>query len=145
MAIFGEQIELTEQEKQLIHNEGLRLKAYLCTEGKITIGVGRNLEDKGVTEAEALFLLRNDIDECVNDLEKIFENFSGLDSDRRMVLVDMRFNLGPRKFRKFKRMIRAVNQRDFDRAAEEMKNSKWYAQVGVRSKRLCKMMKGQSQ
>lgn len=51
-------------EDQLILHERLKLKPYRCSAGKLTIGVGRNLEDKGISEEEALFLLRNDIAEA---------------------------------------------------------------------------------
>jgi len=60
---------------QLIKHEGLRLKPYHCPAGKLTIGVGRNLEDKGITEEEAVMLLENDIQECLKDLGTIFQAF----------------------------------------------------------------------
>ena len=52
---------MTELERLLIYHEGLRLGVYRCPAGKLTIGVGRNLEDRGITEEEAYYLLRNDI------------------------------------------------------------------------------------
>ena len=45
----------------LIRHEGLKLKPYLCTAGKLTIGVGRNIQDRGITYQEAMMLLENDI------------------------------------------------------------------------------------
>ena len=127
-------------EKQLIEHEGLEKKVYRCPAGKLTVGVGRNLEDKGITEEEALFLLRNDIAECEDDLRSIFTEYDALDESRKHVLIDMRFNLGPSRFRKFKKMIAAVKEKEFSRAAEEMKDSNWYRQVGKRAERLFKMM-----
>lgn len=128
-------------EKQLIEHEGLEKKVYRCPAGKLSVGVGRNLEDKGITEEEALFLLRNDIAECEDDLRSIFTEYDDLDEYRKRVLIDMRFNLGPSGFRQFKKMIAAVKKKDFHRAAEEMKDSKWYWQVGKRAETLFKMMK----
>ncbi|MEJ2656239.1 MAG: glycoside hydrolase family protein [Desulfobacterales bacterium] len=128
-------------EKQLIEHEGLEKKVYRCPAGKLSVGVGRNLEDKGITEEEALFLLRNDIAECEDDLRSIFTEYDALDEYRKRVLIDMRFNLGPSGFRQFKKMIAAVKKKDFRRAAEEMKDSKWYWQVGKRAETLFKMMK----
>ena len=127
-------------ERQLIEHEGLEQKVYRCTAGKLTIGVGRNLEDKGITEEEALFLLRNDIAECEDDLRSIFTKFDALDESRKRVLIDMRFNLGPSGFRMFKKMITAVKDKDLSRAAKEMKDSNWFRQVGKRAKTLFKMM-----
>ena len=119
---------------------GLRLTPYHCPAGKLTIGVGSNLEDKGITEQEALTLLGNDIEECRRDLEEIFQGFDLLPEPVQLVLVDMRFNLGPNRFRNFKRMIAAVKNQDFNGAAAEMKDSRWYSQVGERAKTLVKMM-----
>jgi lysozyme len=127
-------------EIQLIEHEGLERKVYRCPAGKLMIGVGRNLEDKGITEEEAMFLLKNDIAECEDDLRSIFTEYDALDETRKRVLIDMRFNLGPARFRLFKKMIAAVKEKDFSRAAEEMKDSNWYRQVGKRAEMLFKMM-----
>jgi len=125
---------------QLIQHEGLRLKPYHCPAGKLTIGIGRNLEDKGITEKEALMLLENDIQECLEDLKTIFDKFDMLPESAQSVLVDMRFNLGHKGFRKFKNMIKAVKNQDFHTAAQEMRDSLWYHQVGKRAERLTEMM-----
>ena len=125
---------------QLIKHEGLELFPYKCPAGKLTIGIGRNLEDKGITEKEALMLLENDIQECLEDLKTIFNKFDMLPESAQRVLVDMRFNLGHAGFRKFKNMIKAVKQQDFQSAVREMRDSLWYHQVGKRAERLTEMM-----
>lgn len=128
-------------EKQIMRHEGFRSTAYRCSAGKLTIGYGRNLEDKGISRSEARTLLRNDIAECEADLYKIFGKVLWrMGNDRRCVLLDMRFNLGYAGFRGFKRMIRAVKREHFAIAAYEMKDSVWYGQVGNRSKTLYEMM-----
>jgi len=124
----------------LVQSGCLRLKPYHCPAGKLTIGIGRNLEDNGITEKEALVLLENDIRECIEDLKTVFQSFDGLPEDVRRVMVDMRFNLGPNRFRKFRKMIKAVENRDFIKAAAEMKDSRWYNQVGHRAQTLVNMM-----
>jgi len=122
---------------QLIKHEGLKLKPYHCPAGKLTIGVGRNLEDKGISQKEAVFLLKNDIDECVADLEGLFkEKFDSFPEKVKMVLIDMRFNLCATGFRSFRKMIKAVEESDFDKASKEMKDSNWYSQVGKRAETL---------
>jgi len=126
--------------RQLTRHEGLRLKPYYCPAGKLTIGIGRNLEGKGITEQEAVMLLENDIQECLDDLTPLFPGFDDLPEPVRQVLVDMRFNLGPGRFRQFKKMIAAVNARDFPQAAAQMKASRWYFQVGKRAETLTAMM-----
>ncbi|MCK5604615.1 lysozyme, partial [Candidatus Pacearchaeota archaeon] len=116
---------------QLMEHEGLKLKPYHCSADKLTIGVGRNLEDKGITEKEALYLLKNDISDCIADLQKVFGGeFWILPEIVQRVLVDMRFNLGATGFRGFKKMIAAVKEDDFGKAALEMRDSKWFKQVG---------------
>ena len=127
---------------QLIEHEGLRLKPYRCSVGKLTLGYGRNLGDKGITEEEARCLLKNDISECIADLQKIFDGrFWNLPEIVQRVMVDMRFNLGSTGFKGFKKMIAAVKAEDFAQAALEMKDSKWFVQVGQRGKTLVAMMR----
>lgn len=126
---------------QLTNHEGLRLKPYRCPAGKLTIGIGRNLEDKGITEQEARMLLKNDIQECLEDLFPLFEHFAALPETVQQVLIDMRFNLGPAGFRQFKKMIAAVNAGNFIEAAAQMKDSRWYRQVKNRAEALTAMMK----
>jgi lysozyme len=154
-------------EDQLILHEGLRLEVYKCPAGYWTVGVGRNLEGKpltdeeqehilgcsgltpdqvisilkerGVTKDEALFLLANDIKDAVKDLSN-FDWFENLDPVRKKVVIDMRYNLGPTRFRQFRRMIAALSVGDYKIASWEMMDSKWYHEVGNRSKRLVRMM-----
>ena len=127
-------------EDQLILHEGLRLKPYRCTAGKLTIGVGRNLEDKGISHDEAMLLLRNDIAEVTAQLER-FDWFRALGPVRRKVLIDMCFNLGMAGLLGFQKMIEALNRADYEAAADEMVYSRWYRQVGERGRRLERMMR----
>ena len=127
-------------EDQLILHEGLRLKPYRCTAGKLTIGVGRNLDDKGISRDEAMILLRNDIAEVTAQLER-FDWFRALGPVRRKVLIDMAFNLGMGGLMGFQKMIEALERGDYERAADEMIYSRWYRQVGERGRRLERMMR----
>lgn len=127
-------------EEQIIMHEGLRLKPYRCPAGYLTIGVGRNLDTKGLSKEEALFLLRNDIEEITSQLEK-YGWYRGLDDVRKKVIIDMAFNLGVYGLLSFKNMIQALNCGDYDTAADEMVNSTWHKQVGERGKRLVRMMR----
>jgi len=80
------------------------------------------------------------IEECLEDLKILFQGFELLPEAVQLVLMDMRFNLGPGQFRHFKKMITAVKDQNFTQAAAEMKDSRWYTQVGQRSRTLVKMM-----
>lgn len=125
---------------QLILHEGLRLKPYMDTVGKITIGVGRNLSDNGLSSAEAMSLLDHDIDEAVADLAGAFPWFLQLDEVRQRAMVDLRFNLGPARFRDFKRMIRAMAEKNYPKAAGALRESLWYTQVKSRGVHLVQMI-----
>lgn len=125
---------------ELVRDEGLRLTPYTDTVGKLTIGVGRNLTDVGISKAEALDLLAHDIDACVADLTSSFPWFARLDDVRQRVLLNMRFNLGPTRFRQFRQMLAAVQAGDYVKASEQMQSSRWAEQVKGRAQRLVRMM-----
>ena len=127
--------------EQLKRHEGFRSKPYLCTAGKLTIGYGRNLDDVGVTESEALELLRQDIARARIDVSLNVEGAKLLDDVRFDVLVNMCFNLGIFKLLQFRKTLRAIQDHDFDKAAEEMLNSVWANQVGRRAIELAEQMR----
>ena len=124
---------------QIMRHEGVRLKVYRDSLGIETIGVGRNLRDKGITHDEALFLLDNDLDECIRDCAT-FPWFADLDPVRQRAIVDLRFNLGARGLRTFKRMLAAMAERDYPCAAGQLRQSKWYQQVASRGPRIVAML-----
>lgn len=113
---------------QLIDHEGLRLRMYRDSLGIPTIGVGRNLRDKGLTKQEALYLLDNDIDECIHDLT-VFPWFISLDQIRQRAIVDLRFNLGPVRLRGFTKMLSDLASYDYVGASQELLASHWATQV----------------
>lgn len=125
---------------QLERHEGLRLKPYHDTVGKLTIGYGRNLEDVGISRDEADFMLDNDIDQVERQLETVDE-YRDLDSVRQAVIANMAFNLGFAGLMGFKNMWAAIGRRDWESASEEMLNSKWARQVGVRAVELSEIMR----
>lgn len=126
---------------QLIKHEGFRLKPYRDTVGKLTIGVGRNIEDVGISQAEAMMLLNNDIDRCVAELSRAFVWFEYQTSERKRALIDMCFNLGITRLLGFKKMIAAIEVCDYDRAAREALDSRWASQVGQRAHTIANMIR----
>lgn len=136
----------------LIRDEGLKLKRYKCPAGKDTIGVGRNLEDKGLSAEEArvigssypetisfsqaMMLLDNDIEEYS---ELVFKNLPwSRYADQRVkdVLINMCFNLGMGGLLKFKNFLRTLREELYLEAADHLKDSRWFSQVGDRAKRI---------
>lgn len=126
---------------QLMKHEGLRLKPYQCTAGKWTIGVGRNIQDRGITKAEAMHLLDNDIDECQEELDRIIPWWIEKPAYVQLVLINMIFNLGATRLLGFKKFLKAVEENNFDLASTEMLDSRWAEQVGQRSIELSEFMK----
>ncbi len=134
-------INMKEMVKQLELHEGLRLKPYYDTVDKLTIGIGRNLEDTGISKAEASFMLQNDLIRIIAELDEQMPWWRELTENRRRILVDMAFNLGTFGLSQFRDMLAATKVGDFDGASKEMLDSKWAKQVGVRAERLAKAMK----
>lgn len=121
---------------QLIRDEALKLFPYKDTVGKITIGVGRNLTDDGITAQEAIQLLQNDIRRATANLEKEFPWTQALDDARHGALVNMAFNMGVGGLAKFVQFLAAMQSGNWQEARNQMLNSLWAKQVGARAQRL---------
>lgn len=127
--------------EQLKHHEGVRRLPYECPAGKLTIGVGRNLDDRGLSDDEIDLLLRNDIWTAMQELDAVWPEWRKLSRNRQDALIDMMFNLGRTRFRKFEKFLSALKSGDYAKAADEMLNSKWANQVGKRAETLARMMR----
>lgn len=119
---------MNDLEKKLIDHEGLKLKPYKCSQGYLTIGVGRNIQERGISEEEALYLMRNDIKAAEKELNQL-PWYSGLDRVRQEVLIELHFNMGWPKLQKFKKTLGHMQNKDFNNAAIELLNSLWSKQV----------------
>ena len=147
--------------EKLIAHEGLRLQVYEDSLGIATIGIGRNLEDRGITpeelewmdipnmdtiyqygisEADAMYLAQNDVQIVEEELLRSHPCVEHLDAVRQLVLVDMAFNMGVPRLGKFKKMWAAIHENNFDEAAKEMLDSRWANQVKSRSTKLAHAM-----
>jgi lysozyme len=127
--------------KALAVDEGLRLTPYRCPAGKLTIGYGRNLEDRGISEATALQMLDEDIDSHAKDLETAYPWVRDLDPVRYRVLVNMAFNMGIRTLSQFKTTLGYIRRGEYDAAADAMQQSLWAKQVKGRARRLADEMR----
>ncbi len=119
---------------QLKVDEGSRSKPYRDTVGKLTVGVGRNLDDVGLRDTEIDLLLSN-------DLEMLFQSFDNLSDSRKAVILNMAFNMGQQRLAGFLKFRAAVDAGDYDGASREMLSSVWASQVGNRAVRLATMMR----
>mgnify|MGYP006104556913 FL=1 len=121
-------------------HEGYEQYPYKCSMGVVTIGYGRNLESRGLTEEEAAYLLQCDVKLAEGELLDQYDYYWNLSGERKAVLIDMMVNLGSTRLRKFKKMHLALELRDYSLAAVEMLDSRWARQVGQRSKTLAQIM-----
>lgn len=132
---------MTDLQSMLLQQEGLRLKAYMDEVGKITIGVGRNLDDKGISRDEAIMLLNADIADAIDDVQHVCSIYDQLSRPRQLVLVSMAFNMGRERLNGFVHFLNKLHQNDWAGAADEMLDSVWAKQVGARATTLAKMMR----
>ena len=147
--------------QELVKHEGLRLQVYQDTLGIDTIGIGRNLKDRGIskeeldeldiptidhvyeygiTEADAMVLAENDVQIVEEELLRAHPCVEDLDAVRQLVLVDMAFNMGVPRLCKFKKMWNAIHEKKFDAASKEMLDSRWANQVKSRAVKLANAM-----
>ena len=119
--------------EQLKDFEGLELKAYQCTAGKTTIGLGRNLDDYGITEEEAYYLAKNNINELENELDRAIPWWRQLEEARQRALINLAYNVGTTTLLKFKKTLQYLEDGSYEEAAKEVLDSRWADQVGRRA------------
>jgi lysozyme len=125
----------------LIRDEGLRLKPYYCTAQRLSIGYGRNLEDRGITKKEAEMMLENDIEDVFNNLDKALPNFEHYPLDIKRALTNMGFQLGIKRLLGFKKTLSLVDSGNYPQAAKEALNSEWARQTPARAIRVANLIK----
>lgn len=127
-------------EEQLRRDEGYRQFPYRDSVGKLTIGIGRNLDDVGISELEAEFLLASDIQKVREQLAVSVPWYLTLNEARRGVLENMAFNLGHTGLMKFRRTLETIQAGQHHLASQHMLESLWAKQVGPRASRLAQQM-----
>jgi lysozyme len=130
--------------KQLRRDEGEVLHAYHCSEGWLTIGVGRLIDAKkggGITREEAAYLLGNDIQRVTRELQSSLPWVIRLSEPRMGVLMNMCFQLGLGGLLKFKNTLALIRDGRYDEAATEMLASTWAKQTPERARRLADQMR----
>lgn len=126
--------------EQLVRHESMRLFPYKDSVGKLTLGVGRCIEDIGISKDEAMLMLANDINRAQASCFR-YDWYNTLSEVRQNVMLDMMFNLGPNRFAGFVDMISCLAKKDYEGAAVAMLDSKWANQVGARANELANMMR----
>ena len=124
----------------LTKHEGKRLRPYYDEMGKITIGIGRNLTDVGISEEECEMFFENDVSAALAHVENVFPEYSLWAEARQDAMIDMVLNVGIGGLMGFKNMIDAIHAEDWGKAASEMRNSLWAHQVPKRAEELARMV-----
>lgn len=130
--------------RELRRDEALRLTAYLCSAGKLTIGYGHTDDVRAAdtcTPEQAARWLDQDIGIAAAGLDRALPWWRGLSDARQRVLINMCFNLGLPRLLGFKRMLYALQIGDYPGAAAEALNSRWAEQVGDRAARIADMIR----
>lgn len=130
--------------EMLRRHEGCETHAYSCTANKLTIGCGRNIDPAGgtgLTDVEINYLLQNDINRVIAELNNEFAWFSELNEPRRDAMINICFNMGLTRLRLFRLALGAMQNHDYNTAAAEFLNSKWSKQVGNRAIEVALMIK----
>jgi lysozyme len=133
-------INLKRLQDQLVIDEGLELKPYRCSADKLTIGVGRNIQEVGITKGEAMMLLANDIARVSGECQREFPWFAELTQLRKEAVINLVFNMGMATFKKFKKTIAFIEAGEYERAGTELLDSNYARQVGERSQRVANML-----
>lgn len=133
-------MNMQELKQDLIRDESLETELYRCSSQKLTIGVGRNLQDNGITEDEAMYLLENDINRCIKEL-KTLDWFDDAPEGVKRGLINMNFNMGWPTLQKFKKMLNSLEQGFYQNAAIEALDSRWASQVGKRAERIAELFR----
>ena len=125
----------------LERHEGFRQYPYRDTVGKLSIGIGRNLDDRGITKAEALYMLNNDIKDFEQQLKDRLYWFENIHEDAQAVLLMMCFNMGLNGLLTFHTTLEHIKNENYKAASVSMLDSQWAKQVGTRSLELSDILK----
>jgi lysozyme len=132
-------VDMAKAGQYILRNEGYRQHVYEDTEGIATIGIGFNLKE-GFTKEESMLILKHRMGKFIEELVERVPVFLTVSSVRKIVLLDMAYNLGINRLLKFRKMLAALGQGDFQLAATEMLDSRYAKQVKGRALRNARMM-----
>ena len=144
-------MNLDQLKQELAEDEGCKYEIYLDHLGLPTVGIGHLITEDDpeaqlgvgtpVSEERVNMLFRRDIAVTVDDCHRLYDDFKDLPEEAQLIIANMMFNLGYPRLSKFVGMKSCVDKRDFNGAAEEMIDSKWFDQVPNRAKRLVARMR----
>ena len=119
--------------EMLKRHEGLKTYAYRCSQDKLTIGIGRNIQDRGISEKEAYYLLNNDIEKVQEELTKNWGVWRTFPEKARLVCIDMAFQMGIAGFMSFRETRKLMELGKWLEASEEVLRSRYAVQTPHRA------------
>lgn len=125
----------------LIRHEGIELKPYRCTSDKLTIGVGRNLDDNGISHETAMQMLTEDIDASIEDLRRNLNWFDEAPVPVQEALINLVFNMGIARLMQFRKTLIHLRNAKWEEAAVELLDSRYATQVGRRANEVADMIR----
>ena len=144
-------MDLAVLRKQIEADEGCKYEIYLDHLGLPTFGIGHLVteSDEEYNRPVGTFITTDRVAECFNkdvgtvleDCERLYPDFDSLPEEVQLIIANMMFNMGYPRLSKFKGMKAGVDARDWQQAADEMVDSKWYHQVTNRAERLVSRMR----
>ena len=137
--------------EELAEDEGCKFEIYLDHLGLPTFGIGALIKEHDpeygqpvgtpVSEDRVRQRFNLDIAVTIEDCQVLYDDFDDLPEEAQLVIANMMFNMGRPRLSKFKGMKAGVDDRDWERAADEMVDSRWHDQVPNRAKRLVKRIR----
>ena len=138
--------------EELERDEGCVYNVYLDHLGYPTFGIGHLILDSDpehglevgaiVSEDRVIEVFESDVQSVLSDCNRLYEDFDDLPEEAQRVIANMMFNMGLTRLSKFRGMKRGVDARDWNEAADEMVDSRWYNQVTKRADRLVVRIRG---
>jgi len=118
---------------QITKHEGIELMPYRCSSDKLTIGVGHNIQDRGISHETAMQMLDEDIDICINELQQTVSYWDDLPERVQEALINLCFNMGISRLMAFKKTFGFLREGMYEKAADELLESRYANQVGQRA------------
>jgi|TARA_R110002020_G_scaffold20151_3_gene69008 lysozyme len=144
-------MNINQLREEIAVDEGVKLKSYHDHLGLKTVGIGHLCREGEpeyeeplgtyISEERCNELFKEDIEITILECHKLYENFDDLPEEAQRIIANMMFNMGRPRLSKFKGMKAGVDDEDWNRAADEMVDSRWYKQVPNRAKRLVERMR----
>ena len=125
----------------IIRHEGIRLDMYQDTLGIWTVGVGHNIQEKGISQAVMELMLEEGLAEAVSELKRSVSFFSKMPEQVQEALVNLAFNMGIPRLMQFKKTLAYLRDGNFEAAADELLDSRYAEQVGRRADEVADMIR----